>query len=134
MHTQAAIAEAIDASPLNRGLRGVDWLATAGNIPITFDNGDIVLFDHEGNFDYQVHVLLQSRGKKAIENIRKAFRIMFTQHGAELIFGLVPDFRRDVKMMARWTGMRFAGKRRTPEGVCELYVLSHVMFFKGWKQ
>lgn len=97
---------------------------------MTFDNGDIALFDHEGDKNYQVHFLFESRGRKAIEHAREAFRIMFTQHGAELIFGLVPDFRRDVKLLARWAGGKFAGKRQTPEGVCELYVLSNLMFFK----
>jgi hypothetical protein len=128
------VAEAIDNSPLNRGLSGAVWLASAGNIPVAFDNGDIALFDHEGGRDYQVHFLFQSRGREAIEHARESFRIMFTQHDAELIFGLVPDFRRDVKLLARWAGGKFAGKRTTSEGVCELYVLSSLMFFKGKPQ
>jgi hypothetical protein len=129
-----SVIEAIDTAPLNRGLSGAAWLASAGNIPVTFDNGDIALFDHEDGRNYQVHFLFQSRGREAIEHAREAFKIMFTQHGAELIFGLVPDFRRDVKLLARWAGGKFAGKRNTPEGVCELYVLSNLMFFKGQPQ
>jgi hypothetical protein len=124
------VAEAIDNSPLNRGLSGAVWLASAGNIPVTFDNGDIALFDHEGGKDYQVHFLFNSRGREAIKHARESFRIMFTQHDAELIFGL----RRDVKLLARWAGGKFAGKRATSEGVCELYVLSNLMFFKGKPQ
>jgi len=127
------IIQAIDQAPLNRGLSGAAWLASTGNIPVTFDNGDIVMFDHEGGRDYQVHFLFQSRGREAIEHAREAFRIMFTDYKAELIFGLVPDFRRDVKMLARWIGGKFAGRRATSEGECELYVLSNVMFFKGIK-
>jgi len=118
------IAEAIDTAPLNRGLKGADWLATPGNVPVTFENGDIALFDHEGDGTYQVHFLFQSRGRKAIEHAREAFRIMFTDHGCTLIMGLVPDFRRDVKMLARWAGGRSAGMRSTSEGPCELFVLS----------
>jgi hypothetical protein len=56
------IAEAIDTAPLNRGLKGADWLARPGNVPVTFDNGDIALFDYEGDGVYQVHFLFQSRG------------------------------------------------------------------------
>lgn len=118
------IAEAIDTAPLNRGLKGADWLATPGNVPVTFENGDIALFDNEGDGTYQVHFLFQSRGRKAIEHARESFRIMFTDHGCTLIMGLVPDFRRDVKMLARWAGGRSAGMRSTSEGPCELFVLS----------
>jgi hypothetical protein len=118
------IAEAIDTAPLNRGLKGADWLKHSRNVPVTFDNGDIVLFDDEGDNIYQVHFLFQSRGRKAIEHARESFKIMFTEHGCDLIFGLVPDFRRDVKMLARWAGGHSRGLRSTSEGPCELFVLS----------
>jgi hypothetical protein len=118
------IARAIDTAPLNRGLKGEDWLACPGNIPITFDNRDIALFDYEEEGTYQVHFLFQSRGRRAIDHARESFRILFEKHDANLIFGLVPDFRRDVKMLARWAGGRSAGMRDTSEGPCELFVLS----------
>lgn len=122
------IAEAIDTAPLNRGLKGADWLASKGNIPVTFDNGNVALFDNEGDGIYEVHFLFPCRGAKAIDNAREAFRVMFTEHGASLIFGLVPDKRRDVKLLARWTGMKSAGMRPTTEGPCELFVLSKSMW------
>lgn len=124
------IAQAIDTAPLNRGLVGSDWLTYQGNVPVTFDNGDIMLFDNEGDDVYQAHVLFQSRGRKAIEHVREAFEIMFNEYGCSLIFGMVPDFRRDVKMLARWSGMRSAGERWASEGPglpdtkFELFVLS----------
>lgn len=126
--TPEYVAAAIDAAPLNRGLRGVEWLASEGNIPVTFGNGDIVLFDDEGDANYQVHVLFVSRGREAIRHVRAALRIMFVEHGAKLVFGLVPDFRRDVKLLARWVGLKSAGRRETSEGPCELYVLSDSMW------
>lgn len=128
MPTLQHIAAAIDAAPLNRGLVGADWLASEGNIPVTFDNGDIALFDDEGDGNYQVHFLFVSRGREAIRHARAAFRTMFIEHGAKLIFGLVPNFRRDVKLLARWAGGKFAGRRETSEGPCELYVLSDSMW------
>lgn len=118
------IAEAIDTAPLNRGLVGADWLAKKENVPVTFDNGDIALFDYEGDDVYQVHFLFQSRGRKAIEHARESFKIMFTEHGASLIMGLVPEFRRDVALLARWAGGNSAGMRPTSDGPCELFVLS----------
>lgn len=125
---QSQIVQAIDNAPLNRGLKGSDWVAHPGNIAITFDNDDIALFDDELEGTYQVHFLFQSRGRQAIEHARESFRRMFVDHKANLIFGLVPDFRRDVKMLARWAGGRSAGMRETRDGPCELFVLSKFLW------
>jgi len=122
-----AVIHAIDNSPLNRGLSGAAWMADPANKHFAC-NGDVVLFDGEGEGTYQVHLLFQAKGRAAVEFITEAFRQMFEDHQAELIFGMVPDFRRDVKIMSRWVGGKFAGKRDTPEGPCELYVLSKEMW------
>ncbi|MBA3831666.1 MAG: hypothetical protein H0X34_07195 [Chthoniobacterales bacterium] len=122
-----AIINAINTSPLNRGLSGADWLAHGGNVPIVMGD-DIALFDDEGDCNYQVHFLFVSRGRKAIAAAKEAFRQMFEKYGADLIFGLVPNFRRDVKMLARWVGGKLVGVRETPEGPCELFVLSKEMW------
>lgn len=118
------IIEAIEKAPLNCGLKGADWLARQGNIPVTFDDGDVALFDHEGERTYQVHFLFKSRGRKAIEHAKQAFRIMFTEHDADLIFGLTPVILPHARLFNRWIGGRSAGFRDTSEGRCELYVLS----------
>lgn len=125
------VIQAIDTSPLNRGLSGAAWVARPGNVPITFDNGDVALFDDEGDGTFEVHFLFESRGRQAIQHAQESFRRMFTDHGAKLIFGLVPDFRRDVKLLARWAGGRSVGKRATSNGVCELFVLSNAMWEMG---
>lgn len=124
------IAEAIDKAPLNRGLKGDDWLAFPGNVSVTTDDGDITLFDNERNGVYSIHVLYRSRGRKAVERAKEAIRTMFVEHGAVLIMGMVPAFRRDVKWLARQVGMRSAGYRYASEGPglpdvkFELFVLS----------
>lgn len=125
------VIQAIDNSPLNRGLSGAAWAAIPENISITFDNGDVALFDYEGDATYEVHFLFQSRGRKAIENAKESFAQMFNEHHADLIYGLVPDFRRDVKLLARWAGGKSRGIRQTSEGPCELFVLSRAMWSKG---
>lgn len=127
------IAQKIDEAPLNRGLRGSDWLNTPGNVPVTFDNGDIALFDDEGDRCYQVHFLFAARGRKAIEHAREAFRIMFVEHSAELIFGLTPIGLRHARIFNRWIGGKSAGIRSTAEGLCELFVMSRIMW-KGATQ
>ncbi len=121
------IISAIDTSPLNRGLSGNAWLSAEGNVPIVVGD-DISLFDDEGNSVYQVHFLFESRGKAAVASARESFRQMFENYGAELIFGMVPSNMRHAKMMARWVGGKFVGKRDTPEGPCDLFVLSKEMW------
>jgi hypothetical protein len=129
MSTETAIINAIDASPLNRGLSGAAWIEHGGNVPIVMGD-DIALFDDEGDSIYQVHVLFASRGRAAVASLREALRQMFENYGADLIFGLVPDFRREVKLLARWAGMKFVRTRETSEGLCELFVLSKEMWSK----
>ncbi len=126
MHHPVALA--IDKAPLNRGLSGAAWLANDRNVPIVFDNGDIALFDYEDEGVYQVHFLFESRGCQAIAHAKQAFDQLFINHNATLIFGLVPDFRRDVKLLARWAGGKSQGIRQTSEGPCELFVLSNAMW------
>lgn len=131
--TADLIIAAIESSPLNRGLKGADWLASEGNVPVTFENGDVALFDDEGDGCFEGHFLFKSRGAEAIAHARIALRSMFA-NGATLIFGLVPLGRRDVKLMTRWLGFKSAGQRDTSEGPCELFVLSNVMFYRGAAQ
>jgi hypothetical protein len=126
MHHHVALA--IDKAPLNRGLSGAAWLANDRNVPIVFGNGDIALFDYEDEGIYQVHFLFESRGRQAIAHAKQAFDQLFINHNATLIFGLVPDFRRDVKLLARWAGGKSQGIRQTSEGPCELFVLSNAMW------
>lgn len=121
------IISAIDASPLNAGLSGADWLNREGNVPVVMGE-DVALFDDEGDSIYQVHFLFQSRGRAAVASAKESFRRMFVDYGADMIMGLVPDFRDDVKLLARWAGGKYVGKRETPEGVCELFVLSRDMW------
>lgn len=121
-HPHEIVARAIDTAPLNRGLKGADWLASKGNIPITFENGDVALFEDAGDGVFEAHFLLVSRGRKAIERVRETFRIMFERHGANLIFGMVPKFNDKMKLVARWAGAKSAGLRPTSEGPCELFI------------
>jgi hypothetical protein len=123
----ALIIAAIDESPLNRGLSGAAWLDHPGNVAIVLEH-DIALFDDVGDGNYEVHFLFQSRGRPAIVAARESFERLFENYGAELIYGLVPDFRRDVKMLARWAGGKSVGLRETANGLCELFVLSREMW------
>lgn len=126
------IIEAIDTAPLNRGLKGSDWLAHPGNVALDFENGDIALFDYEGDNTYQGHFLFKSRGRAAINRAREVFGIMFQKHDASLLFGLAPRTRehnrRDVSLLLRWAGAKSGGIKLTEHGPCELFVISKFMW------
>jgi hypothetical protein len=127
MNPDEKVIHAIDASPLNRGRSGVEWLAHPGNVPVVIGD-DVALFDDMHDSVYQVHFLFTSRGRTAIGNAKEAFRQMFENYGAELIFGLTPTTMRHALLMARWVGGKYIGPRDTPAGVCELFVLSREMW------
>lgn len=118
------VTEAIETAPLNRGLKGADWLASPGNIFVVTDDEDVTLFDNEGDGVFAIHVLYKSRGRKAIERAKDAIAELFEKHDARLIYGMAPVIRPEVRMLARWTGMRSSGLRETRHGLCELFVLS----------
>lgn len=119
----STIIAAIDTAPLNRGLRGADWVADGRNIAFV-EGPDVILFDFDSDGVYEVHVLLASRGKAAVECVGRAFGMMFRDRGAEVLFGMVPEHRRDVAMMARWCGMSFIMKLNHRGDNVELFDLS----------
>lgn len=123
MNPQTVIS-AINESPMNRGLRGADWVADDRNIAITDDAGNVTIFDYEDEGVYQAHFLRHEGGRGAIRRIKAAYSEMFERHGATVLFGLAPDDRPDVKLMARWTGAKSHGRRLTEHGFCELFILT----------
>lgn len=129
MDRNSAIAQAIDSSPLNRGMDGRAFVADRDNVTMIFNALDVVLFEPRGEGAFEVHFLFLSRGRAAIGAARASFDRLFQERAdAALIYGLVPEFRRDVKLLARWAGGRSVGIRQTSEGACELFVLSREMW------
>ena len=119
----AAIIHTIDTSLMNRGLKGRDWLADSRNIAIV-DGDDLTLFDYEAPGIYQIHLLFgSSRGRAAVEQVKAATVAMFSDHGAQVLFGLVPDVRRDVKLIGRLAGWRSAGKRQHLGDLFEIFTI-----------
>lgn len=107
MHRQE-ISDLIDKSPMNRGLSGADWLADDRNILVE-DGDDRIMFDYERPGTYQFHWLTSSRGRKAIDRAKAALTHMFEEHGAEVVYGMVPVGRKDVRLMARLIGAKIVG-------------------------
>ena len=130
MQHSAIIIAAIDGAELNRGLRGADWVADPNNVAFVEDQ-DVVLFDRDNDGLFEIHVLLASRGKAAVECVNRALDMMFRDRGAEVIFGMVPEHRRDVKMMARWCGLKPVAKTSIDGERVEMFGINRDEFLKG---
>lgn len=127
MHSETVI-NAINASPMNRGLDGTAWVSDPDNIAVVSDAG-VVLFEHLwGASVYEVHFLLSARGRTAIDAIKAAFSNMFDRPHVDTLCGLIPNDRRDSKLVARWAGAKSVGLRQTDDGPCELFILSRSMW------
>ena len=114
---------------MNRGLRGADWTADKRNIAIG-DGRNVTIFDYEEEGVYQAHFLRhEETGRAAIERIKAAYSEIFNQHGAKVIFGL--EGRRDVALVARWTGGKRIGSRLTEHGFCDLFILTRQAWEKS---
>jgi len=121
--TPQDIAILIDESPMNRGLRGADWVGDEGNRAICL-NGNVMLFEPCGpNFEF--HWLKTATGaRQIILDTREAMRQVFSETQAPMIFGLIPDNRRDSKTMARWVGAQSKGRFKTLLGVVEAFAIT----------
>lgn len=116
------IIHEIDHSPMNRGLRGVDWVADPRNISMLVGENDLVLFDYLGTGQYAIHLFLESRGKDAVDAVRAAASIMFRDHAAKILTAHVPEFRKDVAVIARYAGWHYAGTQDTIHGPVRVYL------------
>lgn len=123
MHHSAIIAKAIDESPLNRGLRGADWVDDPDSTAFV-EGADVVLFDRDSDGIFEAHFLLQSRGRAAIACVNRAFDMMFENHGANVLFGMIPTIRPDAALMARWCGATFIKSLNYRGDDVELYELT----------
>lgn len=120
----ADIAALIDASPMNRGMVGADWLSDPANIAIEM-HGNVMLFERDGEYLFQFHWLaLDTKGRQAINDTREAMRRVFRDTGVRAIYGFVSYSLRESALMARWIGARYCGSLNTQYGPCQIFVVT----------
>lgn len=112
----------IDHSPLNRGMTGIEWVCDPRNIAILVGDEDLVLFDYLAPGQYAIHLFLESRGAEAVKAVRAAEASMYRDHDAKMLFAYVPDFRKDVAVIARYAGWHYAGTRESNFGPVRVYM------------
>lgn len=118
------IIHEIDHSPLNRGLRGIDWVCDPRNVAVVVgeDEADLILFDWLAPGSYAIHLFLESRGKEAVDAVRAAESIMYRDHDAKMLTAYVPEARKDVAVIARYAGWHYAGTRESNFGPVRVYL------------
>lgn len=123
------IAKLIDESPMNKGMDGKLWLETPGNLAMASDAGEVVLFEQVANEIYEFHWLLSvgRSAKEVVDFTLFAIDHVFRNSQCETMFGLVPDDRRDSRMMARFIGAQFWGIVDTENGPCHMFIMTREM-------
>lgn len=116
----ARIIHEIDNSPLNRGLRGVDWVRDPRNVAV-WEGDDLALFDYVSPGVYEGHFFFESRGREAVRVTKMLTQRMF-DYGAQMLIGYVPLENRKAGVIARSAGYRFAGMRDTEDGPVLVYL------------
>ena len=119
----ARIIHEIDHSPLNRGLKGIDWVNTPGNVAL-FHGDDLALFDYTAPGRYEGHFFFVSRGKEAVEVAKILTQRMFDEFDALLIIGYVPVINPKARVIARMAGYHYAGLKQTVHGPVYVYLIA----------
>lgn len=113
--TPQEITRLIDASPLNRGMDGAQWMENPDNVAFEA-NGNVVLFQHHGKGIYEFHWLhTATPGKQAVADTRAAIGEMF-KRGAHTLYGLTPAENLGARLMVRAIGAKVEGRFMTDEG------------------
>lgn len=126
------ILEAIRNEPTARALTDADqayidaWTNNPANIVIETGAqlADLSLFDDVMPGVVNMHVIFSSRGKEAITSAKEAIAAVFATTPVHTILACVPANRRDVNMLARWTGFKFIEQVILPEGPSDMFLLS----------
>jgi hypothetical protein len=122
------ISALIDNSPMNRGMFGAEWLAAEGNIAIETD-GNVFLFEQILPAVYEFHWLhTETSGSRLAKVTLAAFDEVFQREpNCEVIFGLAPSKRLDVRVMANAIHMKRIASVDTPDGPCVVFTVTREM-------
>lgn len=111
-----------------------EWIANPENIALENDLGDIGIFEYAfpNKEIYSCHYYFKSRGRQAI-NSAKAFldELFNTCYNIDVLMGLVPIERRDVKLTTRRLGFTSYGLEEIHGKEYELFILTKKEFNNG---
>jgi hypothetical protein len=99
-----------------------DWMDHPKNIAIV-NGDDLSIFTYERPGVYTGHFFYTSRGKEALRSAKTILAEVF-QYDVTLLMGLTPADKLGAKWLARKIGFKSHGDVETPQGVCELFILT----------
>lgn len=108
---------------MNRGLSGAAWVRNPNNRAVIL-NGNVMLFEQQKGAAEFHWLKTATSTRQLIKDTREAMRCIFRDTGVEVIFGMIPDDRRDSKLVARWVGAKSVSRFETPFGVVEAFAIA----------
>ena len=129
----------IEATECNRDFVPIRDLEIWWKLPrnIMFVEGDNVgLATYEYPGMYSVHWYYQSaRGRKAITLGKEMCRLLFEEHGAQVLRGLIKDYLKASRWACRQLGFKSHGLVEFPNNdVNELFIATKKEFLEGLKK
>ena len=97
------------------------FLADPLNVYLISGNGG-ALFAWRAPDVFEVHVVLEQRGKAAFAVMHEMLDYMRTNCGARLFWTAIPPASRHVIMFARRMGWKSRGLAKFAHGICEIFV------------
>lgn len=101
------------------------WLSNVSNF--AYKTGDNVAFaEDKGGGTYWVHFCYHSsRGRTAINLTRQCVKALLKDTIFKVLVGLIEEGNRPAKWLIRQVGFRSVGLTDSPNGVCEMFILTN---------
>lgn len=99
------------------------WITNTDNVAY-WDGENLALFEKGSDGVYTGHYFYVVRGKAAKKLALETLDIFFKEMGVDVVRGLTPLHNKAARWMSRQLGFKSAGPINTPNGYCELFVMS----------
>ena len=112
----------------------IDWLSDPANIVLENGRGDLAVFEYgiPTKKIYSGHYYFKSRGRGAIKAAREFLDEIFNScYNIDVLMGMVPVERRDVKWITRQLGFTSYGLEEARGNHYELFILTKKEFNHG---
>jgi len=109
----------------------IEWLSDPVNIVLENDNGYIAIFEYgiPAKRVYSGHYYFKSRGRQAIKAGKELLDELFNScYNVNILMGMVPIERREVKWMTRQLGFKSYGPEEARGKQYELFILTKKEF------
>lgn len=105
------------------GFDPLSWMYHGDNIALT-DGENVSLFGRLSDGIYTGHYFFVARGKAAVKVSFEMLDYLFKETDIQIIRGLTPLHKLGARWMNRRLGFKGVGAIDTPQGPCELFVLT----------